>query len=198
MTNLLILILGFILGVATGGYSVIFYINYKIKKQDRIVRKELNSIYKQLKINVENNEAVFVFRINNHIRLDTKLNGESVNIYFYTNKNDISIFKNEEVLYTSGLVDKYIMDNLNFLLKTKYSIEINDTVNVFGMVYSKNYFIKTFNVNSFYFENNINVSDVDVNESDLDIDSILDKINIVGYENLSHEEKEFLKKSSNN
>ena len=79
--------------------------------------------------------------------------------------------------------------------------EINDVIDILGMVFSRVDFEKTFNFNFEEMKNKMNMnmstgSDIDriieENEFKFDIDSILDKISQVGIENLSPEERNFL------
>jgi hypothetical protein len=188
-------ILTYLLGIYTGSYFLMLYLKYKIKKEN----KKVNIVYSNLTKNILEKNPKFIFRINNYLRVDTYIeNIGNVNIYFFTNKNDINIFQNEEVIYTSNNVDKKIIDNLNFILKTKFSLEINDTLNVFGIIYSRKYFIDNFNVDKSFFKNaDSSELNKNTNEDTFDIDSILDKINLVGFEKLTNKEKEFLNNYSN-
>jgi hypothetical protein len=184
-------------GFITGFYVFSFYLKYKLSQDLKKSKKELDSIYSNLLTNVSNGNSKFIYRINNYLRIDTQIeNLGNVNIFFYTNKNNINIFRGDDILYTSHNVDSDILQKLNFLLKTKYSVEINDTVNVFGLVYSRKYFIETFNLNPNIFNNKIDEPIQKDEEVVLDIDSILDKINSVGFNNLTKKEKEFLNKYS--
>jgi hypothetical protein len=80
--------------------------------------------------------------------------------------------------------------------------EINDVIEIMGMIFSRVDFEKTFNVNFEEMKNKMNLSqessssDIDKiiedNEFKFDVDSILDKISKFGIENLSPEEKNFL------
>ena len=77
--------------------------------------------------------------------------------------------------------------------------DINDVIEIMGMLFSRADFEKTFNVNIEEMKNKMNMtsgSDIDKiieeNEFKFDVDSILDKISKFGIENLSPEEKKFL------
>ncbi len=189
----------YLLGIYSGALILSYIIKYKISEDTKKVKKDTNLVYSNLINSISDGNSKFIFRINNQIRIDTYLpNIGNVNVYFHINKKDVSIFQNENTLYISNLVDLSLLNKLNFITKTKFSLEINDTIDIFGIIYSRNYFINTFNINPSLFKKfeNVEVEKVEKVEEYLDIDSILDKINLVGYNKLSNKEKDFLNKYS--
>lgn len=189
----------YLFGIGSGLLFILFYLKYKISNDMKVIQDNTNKVYTNLLINIKKGESKFGFRINNHVRIDTYLKDVgNVNIYFYTNKNNVVILQNESILYTSNSVDEKVINELLFLLKTKFSIEIADTVNFLGIIYSKKYFTETFNINiPLSINDKTKYEDSTEVHSSYNIDEILDKINIIGYDKLTVQEKEFLKKYSN-
>lgn len=196
--DILILVLGVYLGIQFTS----LYIKISLDKETKKFKENIKSIFNEISTNVRDKKANFLYRINNTVRFETELKKlGTISVYFYLSKSEILIFKNDEALYTSKDLDNDLLIQLDYLLKISFSNQINDTVNIFGTIYSRKYFTDTFKINlenmGFFQENefdeNLNIVDEDI----YDIDTILDKINLVGYEKLSLKEKEFLKKYSN-
>jgi hypothetical protein len=191
--DIIILAFGFYIGVQ---FTSLF-IKYSLDKEKKKYKEKLESIFKEVSDNVTSRKTKFLYRINNTVRFETTTKSLGlITVYFYINKTEVLIFKDDEALYTSKELDSSIVSELGYLLKISFSNEIHDTVNVFGTVYSRKYFIDTFKVSledMEYYEE----SESKTVEENYDVDTILDKINLVGYEKLSVNEKEFLKKYSN-
>ena len=98
-------------------------------------------------------------------------------------------------------------NNITELIVRKYNKDINDIVEVLGFVFYRREFEKSFNIdlesdkNKTSESNFKEESDVDKilkkNNKKFDIDEILDKINKLGIEKLTDDEKNFLKKYKN-
>ena len=194
--DIITLFLGIYLGIQFSS----LYIKYSLDKERKKLKKTIESIFKEILDSVSLKKAKFLYRINNTVRFESYIESLGlVTVYFYLNKKEIIIFKDDEAIYTSKDLDIEILTELDYLLRVSFSNEINDTVSVFGTIYSRKYFVDTFKVNSedmgFNQEDNYPSK---VYEDNYDIDSILDKINIVGYDNLSIKEKEYLEKYSAN
>ena len=193
-------IIALFLGIYLGIQYTSLYIKYSLDKERKKLKNTIESIYKEILDNVSLKKAKFLYRINNTVRFESYIESLGlVTVYFYLNKKEIIIFKDDEAIYTSKDLDIEILTELDYLLRVSFSNEINDTVSVFGTIYSRKYFVDTFKVNfedmGFNQEDNYPSK---VYEDNYDIDSILDKINIVGYDNLSIKEKEYLEKYSAN
>lgn len=160
--------------------------------------------------NIKSGNSKFMSRINNTVIIDTKTNdlGE-INIVYIIDKGMVCIFKNNLCLYTSDIINPMMRENIILNICEKYKNEIDDTVELFGVVISRK------ELHEKYEELNekINSGEIDIkggesnmieeiikagNKISLDIDQILDKINEVGLEKLSEEEKEFLNNYNKN
>lgn len=170
------------------------------------VLDDINTKYSEVFDNIKKNKSSFKNRVNSTVWISTQVGdlGE-VSVLYQTDKEDISIFKEDKCLYTSAYLEEGMKQNILSVIRLKYNKQINDVVNVMGFIFSKEEFERNFNVSAEQIEKyqkNLlsqgEISDIDKikkdNDKKLSLDGILDKISQVGYDSLSEEEKEFLKK----
>lgn len=200
-------ILGLI-GAFCLGYGVSTLITKVMSKiEDDKASKKVNDVYTKLLGNIISNKTVFKSRINNTVSLDTLLEGEGkINIMYMMEKNDIALFKNEKCIYTSDLLKSDLLDEIITEINLYHSDKINDTINMMGLIFSRDEFERKFNMKVEDLKKGMyapmEMYDIDnmieEDEIDFDIDYILDRINMVGIENLTPDEKEFLNNYNSN
>ena len=167
--------------------------------------KDKNDQYERVYQNVINKKSRFKTRVNNTVYIGTKLPDYGrVTIVYLLDKNDIVIFKEDKCIITSDLINKELVDKIIKEINYRHGYRIDDIVEVLGLIFYRPDFEKTFNVNFQDIKERAmrmgkemgEMSDIDKiqkrNKVRFDIDEILDKINKVGIENLTNEEKEFL------
>jgi hypothetical protein len=114
-------------------------------------------------------------------------------LIFNITENSLFIFYQEKSIASSeSLVNKKTINQLIKKINRKWSNDINNTVRIGDTEISINY------VNSQIsekFKQEIFINQ-EVVEYEFSLDEILDKINLVGYKNLTNEEKYFLKNYS--
>jgi hypothetical protein len=202
---LLILFVGVVLGGLLKSWS--------LKLSEKIAHNKLildrNKQFKEILEKSKTKKTRFKTRINNVVYIGVKLADYGrVDVVLFLDKRDISIFRENKCIITSDLVESSLLKELIETLETVHYHKIIDTVEILGMVFSREDFEKQFNVNFDEIKEKTNrmmdamrnggeeLSDIDKiinkNKSKLDIDDILDKINKVGIENLTKEEKDFL------
>ena len=170
-------------------------------------KKEIDNIFQSILDNIYTNKTSFNSRINNTVSVMTELSEiGSVNIVYLMDRKDIAVFKGDKCIYTSDSVEKKLVDEIISGVEIFYKHEINDVVNVMGMVFSRDEFEKKFGVKvedmkKMSFGQKEEMSDIDKikkrNEVKFDIDDILDRIGSVGIENLTPEERKFLDNYNN-
>jgi hypothetical protein len=202
---LLILFIGIILGG--------FLKNWSNKLSEKISNNKLildkNKQFKQILEKVNTKRSRFKTRINNTVYIGVKLEdyGRVDVVYFLDKKeNQLNIFKGEKLIMTSDLVSEDLLNEIvNSINKVHYH-RIVDVVEILGLVFYREDFEKSFGIsfeemkerqmNMMKSMNEEGQSDIqkiiNKNKTKLDIDDILDKINRVGIENLTEEEKQFL------
>ena len=200
-------ILGLI-GAFCLGYGVSTLITKVMSKiEDDKASKKVNDVYTKLLGNIISNKTVFKSRINNTVSLDTLLEGEGkINIMYMMEKNDIALFKNEKCIYTSDLLKSDLLDEIITEINLYHSDKINDIINMMGLIFSRDEFERKFNMKVEDLKKGMyapmEMYDIDnmieEDEIDFDIDYILDRINMVGIENLTPDEKEFLNNYNSN
>jgi hypothetical protein len=187
--------------------------NWSLKLSEKIATNKLildrNKQFKEILEKSKTKKTRFKTRVNNIVYIGVKLADYGrVDIVLLLDKRDISVFRENRCILTSDLVEDSLLKELIETLETVHYHKIIDTVEILGMVFSREDFEKQFNVNFDEIKEKTNrmmdamrnggeeLSDVDKiinkNKSKLDIDDILDKINKVGIENLTKEEKDFL------
>ena len=143
------------------------------------------------------------------MRLPSNIESEGLlNIMYMMDKKDVAIFKSDKCIYTSELLDDKILDEVITAIDTYHNDKILDTVNMMGLIFSREDFEKKFNVKVEDLQKNMyggvpnqEVSDIDriknENENKYNIDDILERITSVGIENLTSDEREFLDNYNN-
>ena len=196
--EVVIFIGGLLLGILMT--NLLSYFLRKMREKDKI--NDISSQFKQILTNLSIGSTKFKSRVNSTVYIETKLNdyGE-VGLVYLIDKQDVAIFKNEKCIFTTDLIDDSLIDQITKEIETKHSKDINDTIEVLGFVFSREEFEKTFSINMDDVKmNNLpkkELSDIEKivkkNKKKFDIDEILDKISKVGLENLTEDEKKFLK-----
>lgn len=176
------------------------------KLDDENNAKKVNLVYSKLLENIYGDKTTFTSRINNTVSLETLIDGEGrVNIMYMMDKKDIAIFKNDKCIYTSDLVTVDLLDEVITAIDIYHKDKIVDTVNMMGLIFSREEFERKFNLKvedlkkGFYAPMEMHDIDdlINENETNFDIDYILDRINEVGIENLTPDEREFLDNYNN-
>jgi len=202
---LLILFVGIVLGGLLKNWSN--KLSEKIANNKLILDK--NKQFQQILEKVNSKRSRFKTRINNTVYIGVKLEdyGRVDVVYFLDKKeNQLNIFKGEKLIMTSDLVqDELLNEIINSINRVHYH-RIIDVVEILGLVFYREDFEKSFGIsfeemkerqmNMMKSMNEEGHSDIqkiiNKNKTKLDIDDILDKINRVGIENLTEEEKQFL------
>lgn len=195
---ILVLVLGIYIGVFFNRWST--RLSSKIEKMKLV--KDVNVHYLSLLNNINNKKTKFKSRVNNTIYIGTKLPDlGKVEVVYLLDKGDVVVFKDRRCILTSELVDTNTLEQISNSINMVHYDEINDVIDIMGMLFSRVDFEKAFNLNFEEMKSKMNMnmsteSDIDriieENECKFDIDSILDRISEVGIENLSPEEKKFL------
>jgi hypothetical protein len=195
--------LALIVGVYIGVFFNRWSVNLSLKIEKMKMVKDVNELYLSILDNINNKKTKFKSRVNNTIYIGTKLPDlGKVEVVYLLDKGDVVVFKDKKCILTSELVSTDTLEQISNSINMVHYDEINDVIEIMGMIFSRVDFEKTFNVNFEEMKNKMNLSqessssDIDKiiedNEFKFDVDSILDKISKFGIENLSPEEKNFL------
>lgn len=200
------LILIFISGILLG-YSLNRLVeSYKVKKK----LDGLNNTFKSVLSYIKSGKSTFKTRFASNVYINVYLEEHGpVELIYMIDKKDLAIFKNGNCIYITTGVDEKIVKDIITEIKKAHGKNINDVVNLFGLILGKKEFesitkMKVEDLNRIqYGAMNMNeMSDIDKivknNEIKFDIDEILDKISSIGIESLSKDEKDFLEKYSKN
>jgi hypothetical protein len=146
-----------------------------------------NTFFNEIKELVGSKSFRFINRVNDHLtfKVTTKSLGK-VTLIMVISKKDISIFQKNECIYTTHYADPNLIKSIVDNIETSYDSQIKDCFQIMGNVIDKAS-VRKMN------------PDVDFQEAfpkpepiSFTIDDVLDRINEVGFQNLTPEEKEFL------
>lgn len=146
-----------------------------------------NTFFNEIKELVGSKSFRFINRVNDHLtfKVTTKSLGK-VTLIMVISKKDISIFQKNECIYTTHYADPNLIKSIVDNIETSYDSQIKDCFQIMGNVIDKAS-VRKMN------------PDVDFPEAfpkpepiSFSIDDVLDRINEVGFQNLTPEEKEFL------
>jgi hypothetical protein len=189
MNIIVVFISAFLLGclsvvgiIKAGGY-------FQLKK----LQKESDSIYSEIVSLIGTKSVKFLARYNETVTFQvlSKTKGE-VHLMVFLDKRDIGIFRKGECLYNTQYVTASIVDNIFQLLESFHRKDIMDCVQVMGNIIDKRT-MRRLNPNA-SFPNAFNEEEVE-EEPQFTIDEILDRINQVGFDNLTELEIKFLKQN---
>jgi hypothetical protein len=190
-----------------GWFGNALYTRISEYNQNKKILKEVTDQFSQILSNIKGNRSKFKSRVNQTIVVSTTiLDHGVVDIISLVDKGDIAIFKDNNCIYTSHTIEKQLIDEIISTIYMKYKKDINDVVEVMGVTISKGEFERITKVNlkdvekqnkKFLEDQKSDIQKlIEKNNQKLSLDDILDKINVVGYEKLTIEEKEFLKNNS--
>jgi len=193
-------------GVILGGLLK----NWLNKLSEKIAHNKLildrNKQFKEILEKINTKKSRFKTRVNNTVYIGVKLedHGRVTIVYFLDKKeNQLNIFKDDKLIMTCDLVDEELLGEIISSINRVHYHRIIDIVDILGLVFYREDFEKSFGISFKELKEKSNMmramneeSDVqkiiNKNSNNLDIDDILDKINKVGIENLTDEEKKFL------
>jgi hypothetical protein len=201
---LLVLFVGVFLGSLLKSWSN--KLSEKMAHNKLILDK--NKQFKQILEKINTKRSRFKTRINNTVYIGIKLEdyGKVDLVYFLDKEeNQLNIFKSDKLIMTSDLVFEDLINEIIKSINKVHYHRIVDVVEILGLVFYREEFERSFGISVHELKKrtdnlmksmNDDQSDIEkiVNKNNrkLDIDDILDKINKVGIENLTEEEKEFL------
>jgi len=199
MIYIIVLLTGILIGGITSNWSN----KLSIRNEELRLILDKNKQFKQILEKVLTKRSRFKTRINNTVYIGVKLDDYGkVDILYFLDKRDIAIFKDDNCIMTSKDVKSDLLnDVINNIDRVHYH-RIVDIVEVLGFVFYREDFEKNFNISVKELKERANMINLDEssdiqniikkNNNKFNIDDILDKINRVGIENLTKEEKDFL------
>ena len=151
---------------------------------------------------IKGGESQFKTRMNDTVYIQVNLvNHGLVDVLYLIDRDDIAIFQNTTCLYTSDSVENEIIEQIIKSICLIYNKKINDVVEILGFVFYREDFEKSIGykideiVRNQLFKISPEVQEEPIVEKTFfDIDEILDRINLVGIDNLTEDELEFLRK----
>jgi len=201
INSLLIFFIGIFVGTLLNKWSV------KLTEKNEALKiiVDNNNQFKQILEKLKTKRTRFKTRVNNTVYIGVKLNDYGkVDILYFLDKRDIAIFKGDKCIITSKNIDKNLLKEVIDNIERVHYHRIIDVVEILGFVFYREDFERNFNVDVKELRDKAqqvmksidNESDIqniiNKNNTKLDIDEILDKINRVGIENLTKEELDFL------
>jgi len=197
--------LNFILGIIWGLLSYHF-INKLLKwKESKKIIDNISSQFKEVLSNLKKDEVVFVSRINHTVVIDTRISKlDVINIVYLMDKEIICIFKDNNCISTTENIDKDLKNEIVLEINKKFNDQINDVVQLMGLIISKEEFQTRIKEIQDIIKNNPESMNIDLDEESnineilnnnnikFDVDQILDKISKHGIKSITPEEKSFL------
>jgi len=197
--------LNFILGIIWGLLSYHF-INKLLKwKESKKVIDNISSQFKEVLSNLKKDEVVFVSRINHTVIIDTRISKlDVINIVYLMDKEIICIFKDNNCISTTENIDSSLKNEIVLEINKKFNDQINDVVQLMGLIISKEEFQTRLKEIQDIIKNNPESMNIDIDEESnineilknnnikFDVDQILDKISKHGIKSITPEEKSFL------
>jgi len=183
--------MSFILGIVFGmclGFALFFYLTKLVNHLNlKKIQDDYNTFFTEIKDLVGSNSFRFINRVNDHLtfRVTTKSKGK-VTLIMVINKKNISIFQKNECIYTTQHADPDLIQSIIDDIEMIYDSQIKDCFQIMGNVVDKGS-IRKMNPNADFPEAFPKLEEIIYN-----IDDILDRINEVGMQNLTPEEKDFL------
>lgn len=158
-------------------------------------KKAIESYFEEIKSQISSGNSEFITRVNNIVILGMKMRDFGDVIVSYTiEPKEISILKdNKEILSSKdlSLKNKIILTQN---IEEKHKQKIQDVIEVFGQLFNREEFEHSMKETISNVKKMLGEDLTPDKKVEFTIDDILDKINKVGIDNLTEEEKEFLRK----
>lgn len=206
---ILYFLLIFLFGVSIGAYLQKRLTTRMINIEHDKMNLNKENDYAETILNVKNGNSEFKTRVNDTVYVGVNLEKwGDCDIIYMMDKHDIAIFQGTKCIHTSDGVSKEIIDELISVILNIYNKKINDIVEIFGFVFYREEFERSFNTKIEEIKNHPIFGNMkqDLNEIEkinqenkrrFDIDDILDKISKLGISSLTSDEKIFLDNYSN-
>jgi hypothetical protein len=203
---MMMFILGTVFGILISALGFILLEKIKIYN----LKSEYKSVFTEVYQSIGTKSMRFLNRVNQNatFKVRTKSFG-SFDMIVFLDKNQISLFKNQKIIYTSALDNKLVLVSTELIDKIIGDIDIeytqmHDLVAVSGAMIDRKTFdtmisntrIDSQNQNVNFTEDQIKEDDDEEEDENLNLDSILDKINKVGMNGLTEKELKYLKDQS--
>ncbi len=183
MMSIIFLLIGVVAGVLLT-FSTLVYLS---KRDEKKLKKKYSDTFTNVLNQLTSNNVEFNSRINNTVQLNTKIDVEGdIQIMYFLDRQDISIFRDGDCIYTSNLIEKELIEKILKTIWSKFSIQINDVVQLMSNTFDKRTFMVISGLSN-------PTQETMAEDIQYNLDDILDKINEVGYNNLTESEKQFLK-----
>lgn len=183
-------ILIFFLGVCFGSIISLGFVVLDLKREKRRNYNKNTNFFKKIYSSLIST-GQFVSRVNDNVDISILFDGKPHNLIYIMDKSEIAIFLGKECLSISSAIDvnRGVVDNIISEISSRWGKKIRSVVNVNGSIIDSITYKRI--TSNFSSDEETNLV---TNKNTFDLDDILDKINQVGYDNLSDGEKEFLTK----
>ena len=185
-------IISFLLGLLTN-----YFINNVVSKFKQLKKKELiESYFKEINTGVKSGLSNFVTRVNNIVVISFKMiDFGDVSITYNIESKETQVLKDNKEILTSSDVSLSEKIKLSRSIEEVHGTKIKDVVDVFGHLLNREEFEQSMKETVEKVKNMLGDLPIESEtKPQFNIDDILDRISQVGIENLTDEEKEFLKK----
>lgn len=185
-------IISFLLGLLTN-----YFINNVVSKFKQLKKKELiESYFKEINTGVKSGLSNFVTRVNNIVVISFKMiDFGDVSITYNMESKETQVLKDNKEILTSSDVSLSEKLKLSRSIEEVHGTKIKDVVDVFGHLLNREEFEQSMKETVEKVKNMLGDLPIESEtKPQFNIDDILDRISQVGIENLTDEEKEFLKK----
>lgn len=177
----------FAFGVCLGFALFLLLTNLVNKWNLKKLQDSYNQFFTEIKELVGSSSFKFINRFNDHLtfRVTTPSKGK-VTLILVLSKKEISIWQKGELLYSTHYANPNLIKSIVQDIEMSYDSKIRDCFQIMGNVIDKTS-IRKMNPDA-EFPEAFPKTEVTI----FSIDDILDRINEVGIQNLTREEKEFL------
>lgn len=147
-SNLMINLIYFLIPIFSfvlGYIANMIITKYKLNKEKKSKITKNESFYKELINNP--NQIKFDKRINNTVYFDALLkNFDEIKLMYILDDKSIFLMKNSKSINNNYYVSDDLKERLSFLLHKMFNKDMFNTINIMGIIYSKDYFEKLFGI----------------------------------------------------
>jgi uncharacterized protein YneF (UPF0154 family) len=199
MIYILGILLSILLGVLIGFKLALWYSDYLSKKEVEKLKLVNEDIFNQVLSNIGTRFFDFHTRLNENLIFKSSIFGlGEFDMVYNLNKSDLLLIFPDNKTYSSYNISNSLKDSIIKSIENYYSVEYNDCMTFNGNLID----LKTINRLTKSFTGSTSIDGLfdkkSAVEEPMDIDSILDKINQFGLDNLTKKERDFLKKFGEN
>ena len=132
----------FLIGTAFGFLLLLQFSKWDANQKIKKLKEQHDSVFLEIERLIGTKSLYFLGRYNNNVTFKVITKDSKMDLVFFLDKKDICLFKKDQCLYSTQLVDKRIVENICSKLEQSFSTEMSDCVKIMGNIIDRKTVLK--------------------------------------------------------